>query len=164
MIQIRKFQKDDLKDAIKIWNEVVSEGIAFPQIDLLNEKTGFDFFTEQTYTGIAVDTDNNEIVGLYILHPNNVGRCGHICNASYAVASSQRGKQIGEALVCHCIKEAPKHGYRILQFNAVVADNKAALKLYHKLGFTPLGVIPEGFCKKDGTYEDIIPHFLSLHP
>ena len=45
MIQIRKFQKDDLKDAIKIWNEVVSEGIAFPQIDLLNEKGGFDFFT-----------------------------------------------------------------------------------------------------------------------
>ena len=31
--------------------------------------------------------ENDEIVGLYILHPNNIGRCGHICNASYAVKS-----------------------------------------------------------------------------
>lgn len=28
-------------------------------------------------------------------HPNNVGRCGHICNASYAVSSDARGRHIG---------------------------------------------------------------------
>ncbi len=31
---------------------------------------------------MAEDTDTGCIYGLYILHPNNVGRCGHICNAS----------------------------------------------------------------------------------
>ena len=46
-----------------------------------------------------------EIVGLYILHPNNVGRCGHICNASYAVKSQLRGHHIGEALVKHCMEQ-----------------------------------------------------------
>ncbi|WP_374936041.1 hypothetical protein [Streptococcus chenjunshii] len=40
-----------------------------------------------------------KIVGLYILHPNNIRRCGHICNASYAVSSAARGFQVGEALV-----------------------------------------------------------------
>ena len=30
---------------------------------------------------------------------NNVGRCGHICNASYAVDSFCRGQHIGEKLV-----------------------------------------------------------------
>ena len=31
----------------------------------------------------------------YILHPNNIGRCGHIANASYAVSSKSRGLHIG---------------------------------------------------------------------
>ncbi|MGN1480226.1 MAG: GNAT family N-acetyltransferase, partial [Acutalibacteraceae bacterium] len=37
-----------------------------------------------------------------------------------------------------------------------------ALRLYKKLGFTPLGVIPNGFLMKDGTYEDIVPHYIEL--
>ena len=106
MIEIRKFEPDDTDAAVKIWNEVVDDGIAFPQLDDLDHESGLAFFEEQTYTGIAVDSDTNEIVGLYILHPNNVGRCGHICNASYAVSSAHRGKQIGEFIVTDCIKRA----------------------------------------------------------
>ena len=103
MIEIRKFEPDDTDAAVKIWNEVVDDGVAFPQLDDLDHESGLAFFEEQTYTGIAVDSDTNEIVGLYILHPNNVGRCGHICNASYEVSSAHRGKQIGEFLVTDCI-------------------------------------------------------------
>ena len=61
-----------------------------------------------------------------------------------------------------CIKRAPEFDFKILQFNAVVASNKAALHLYKKLGFIQLGIIPKGFLLKDGTYEDIIPHYLTL--
>ena len=75
MIEIRKFEPDDTDAAVKIWNEVVDDGVAFPQLDDLDHESGLAFFEEQTYTGIAVDSDTNEIVGLYILHPNNVGRC-----------------------------------------------------------------------------------------
>ena len=50
----------------------------------------------------------------------------------------------------------------MLQFNAVVADNAPALALYKELGFVQLGVIPGGFRKKDGSYEDIIPHYFDL--
>ena len=102
------------------------------------------------------------IVGLYILHPNNVGRCGHICNASYAVRRDIRGQHVGEELVRHCLKTAKELNFRILQFNAVVRSNVHALALYKKLGFTQLGVIPGGFLLKDGTYEDIIPHYYEL--
>ena len=77
-IVIREYQTEDVTAAITIWNQVVEDGVAFPQEENLTEETGDAFFKEQTYTGIAVNTDNNEIVGLYILHPNNVGRCGEI--------------------------------------------------------------------------------------
>lgn len=160
-VTIREFNPDDVRNTVEIWNEIVRAGNAFPQIDELDEKTGEEFFQSQSYTGIAVD-ENGEIVGLYILHPNNVGRCGHICNASYAVKSGLRGKHIGEALVRDCIKTAKRLGFGILQFNAVVRSNKPALALYEKLGFVKLGVIPKGFLMKDGTYEDIIPHYIEL--
>ena len=85
---IRKFEDKDLSAMIAIWNEIVEEGIAFPQEEPLTSETGKAFFESQSYTGVA--DDDGKIVGLYILHPNNVGRCGHICNASYAVDSSSR--------------------------------------------------------------------------
>jgi len=161
-IQIREYTKEDVKEAVRIWNEVVEEGNAFPQTELLTESTGHELFSQQSYTGIAYDTETNEIVGLYILHPNNVGRCGHICNASYAVRKDMRGRRIGEKLVLHCIDKAKELGFKILQFNAVVGSNHRALRLYEKLGFEKLGVIPGGFLMKDGTYEDIIPHYRML--
>ena len=160
-VAIREYRSEDVQKAVEIWNEVVRAGNAFPQLELLDEKTGDEFFRSQSYTGIAAD-ESGEIVGLYILHPNNVGRCGHICNASYAVRSGLRGRHIGEALVRACIKTAKRLGFGILQFNAVVRTNKPALALYEKLGFVKLGVIPKGFLMKDGTYEDIIPHYIEL--
>ena len=161
-IVIREYQTEDVTAAITIWNQVVEDGVAFPQEENLTEETGDAFFKEQTYTGIAVNTDNNEIVGLYILHPNNVGRCGHICNASYAVKSTARNMGIGEKLVKDCMEKAAENGFKILQFNAVVKTNYSARHLYEKLGFKPLGVIPGGFLKKDGAYEDIVPYYHEL--
>jgi len=137
-IEIRAYYKDDNAEAIYIWNEVVQDGVAFPQMDLLTERSGDDFFSQQSYTGVAFNTDNKKVVGLYILHPNNVGRCGHICNASYAVKRGMRGQRIGEKLVSHCMSKAKELGFKILQFNAVVKTNKQALHLYEKLGFVRL--------------------------
>lgn len=201
-IEIFEFCESDIKNVIKIWNEVVSDGIAFPQEDCLNEASGLKFFAQQSFVGVAKvvkdvcdsgdlaveyscgsddfavgeacfsggamdevcfsDTAVNEIVGLYILHPNNIGRCGHICNASYAVFSKFRGMGIGEMLVSHCISKASEIGFGILQFNAVVATNIPALSLYKKLGFTKMAVIPRGFRLDDGSFADIVPHFIEV--
>lgn len=161
-LKIKKYEKTDLKDAVMIWNQVVEDGVAFPQTEPLTEETGHTFFEEQSFTGIAYDERSGEIVGLYILHPNNIGRCGHICNASYAVRADMRGQHIGELLVKHCMEKGKELGFRILQFNAVVSSNTYALRLYEKLGFVRLGTIPGGFLMKDGHYEDIIPHYHAL--
>ena len=144
-IEIKEYTKNDLKTMIQIWNEVVTDGNAFPQDTEMTANVANLFFQEQTYTGIAENADTHEILGLYILHPNNVGRCGHICNASYAVRKNIRGLHIGEKLVLDCLQKAKENQFRILQFNAVVATNTPALHLYERIGFKKLGTIPGGF-------------------
>lgn len=158
----REYRETDIVQMIAIWNEVVESGTAFPQIEKLTERDAHSFFSEQTFTGIVENSDTHEVLGLYILHPNNIGRCGHISNASYAVKSTARGQHIGEKLVSHSMDKAKESGFKLLQFNAVVKTNYNAIKLYEKLGFVKLGIIPKGFMMKDGTFEDIIPFYRTL--
>ena len=157
---IRKYTENDLPAMISIWNEVVEDGIAFPQEEPLTAESGSDFFASQTYSAVA--EEDGKIYGLYILHPNNVGRCGHICNASYAVSSESRGKHIGDLLVKDCLVQAKKCGFGVLQFNAVVESNIHARHLYERLGFIQLGTIPKGFRMKDGHFENICPYYHEL--
>lgn len=159
-IIVRRYEDADLAQMILIWNQVVEDGIAFPQTEPLNKQTGRAFFQNQTFTGIA--EQDGAIIGLYILHPNNIGRCGHIGNCSYAVKSGLRGLGVGEKLVSHSLETAAGHGFRLIQFNAVVSTNHGALHLYEKLGFTRLGTIPGGFLMKDGHYEDIVLFYIEL--
>lgn len=161
-LTVRVYREEDLPEMIRIWNEVVEEGIAFPQEEILSAQTGERFFGSQTCSAVALDAVTGKIYGLYILHPNNVGRCGHICNASYAVDSKCRGLHIGEKLVSDCLERARRYGFAILQFNAVVATNIHARHLYERLGFVQLGTIPKGFRMKDGHYEDICPYYKSI--
>lgn len=158
-IVVRKYSADDIPAMKDIWNEVVDEGVAFPQEDELTDEGAKDFFAQQTYCGVAVGEDG-KVYGMYILHPNNVGRCGHIANASYAVSSESRRLHIGEKLVRDCIAQAKEHGFGILQFNAVVATNIHARHLYERIGFKQLGTIPGGFRMDDGHYEDICPYYI----
>lgn len=159
-IMTRQYTEADVLHMMTIWNDIVEEGMAFPQEEPLTIEEARAFFAEQSYAGVA--EENGEILGLYIVHPNNVGRCGHIANASYGVASGQRGKRIGEKMVVDSLEIAGSLGFRIMQFNAVVTTNKGAIHLYKKLGFTPLGVIPNGFKQKDGRYVDMVAFYIEI--
>ena len=151
---VRVYSENDIIQMIAIWNRVVEDGMAFPQIELLDENSGALFFAQQTKTCVYEDADG-DIAGLYILHPNNIGRAGHIGNASFAVAADKRGLHLGQALVEDCLIRARQEGFRIMQFNAVVDTNVHALHLYERMGFKDLGIIPGGFYTKEKRFEDI---------
>lgn len=158
-LEIRPYREEDLAGMIKVWNEVVEAGEAFPQVEPLTMETARAFFAEQTLTTVAAIDD--KLFGLYILHPNNVGRCVHVANASYAVASSARGLGLGRELVKDSLAQAARKGFRGLQFNVVVATNEAAIHLYEDLGFTRVGTVPDGFCNFLGGYEDMHIYYKS---
>ncbi len=159
-MEIRKYKENDVKTMVRIWNQVVEEGIAFPQEEYLDEESGKEFFAGQSYCGVA--EDDGSVVGLYILHPNNIGRCGHISNASFAVDLKCRGKHVGEKLVSDCLAQAKKLGFGILQFNAVVENNVHARHLYERLGFVQIGTVPRGFRMKDGSLKNICLYYHEL--
>ncbi len=160
-MRVREYLEKDVPRMVEIWNQVVEDGVAYPQLDGLDSRTGEEFFARQTVSAVAVD-ERDRVWGLYILHPNNEGRCGHIANASYAVDRACRGEHIGEKLVLDSIAKGKKHGFRLLQFNAVVASNVHARHLYERVGFRLLGTIPGGFLMKDGHYEDICIYYIEL--
>ena len=60
-INIREYTKKDSEAVMKIWNQVVEDGVAFPQEECLDEVSGAEFFTQQTYTAAAVDKETGNI-------------------------------------------------------------------------------------------------------
>ena len=160
MLTIRDYRAEDLADAAAIWTAIVEQGDSFPGDAVLPPEEADRFFRSQTRTAMALD--GGERVGLYVLHPNNIGRCSHIANASYGVKAGLRGRGIGRALVLDSLESARALGFRGLQFNAVVAENAAAIALYEQLGFVRLGTVPGGYRRADGRYVDTYVYFHDL--
>lgn len=159
-IEILPFDVTHLEQLITIWNSIVAQGETFPQKEPLDMEDGLSFFSSQTFTGVAVK--DHRILGFYILHPNNIGRCSKIANASYGVTEAARGQGIGKKLVLHSLKTAKEKGFRILQFNAVVKTNLPAISLYKALGFKELGTIPRAYESIRGEYKDIELFYYNL--
>lgn len=149
-----------LTEMTKLWNEVIEDGIAFPGIEFYDD-TSFEEFLK-TQSAVTCLLCDSHLAGFYILHPNNIGRCSHIANASYCINSNFRGKNLFHSLVEKSLEESKELGFRGLQYNAVVATNYAAIRTYTKSGFEIIGTIPGGFQLKDGSYSNMYVMFKNL--
>lgn len=96
-ITVREYGENDINGMISVWNEVVRDGVAFPQTEELDFESGKKFFAEQTCCPVATD-ENGEVLGMYILHPNNVGRCGHFVMQAMRFPHRQGEKVSAESL------------------------------------------------------------------
>lgn len=159
-ITFRPYSEEDIPVLTALWNEVLSDGVAFPGEVLYNEPDFSEYMSQQTAVNCMLA--DGKIAGYYILHPNNIGRCSHVANASYLMDKRFRGQHLGNKLVGHSIAAARKAGFRGMQFNAVVSENYPALHIYQNAGFEIVGTIPGGFRVKDGRYVDMYVMYLPL--
>ena len=103
-----------------------------------------------------------QILGSYILRPNQSGGGSHIANAGFMVSASSRGQGIGRAMAEHCLSEARRLGFRAMQFNYVISTNTAAIRLWQDLGFDIVGTLPGAFRHPDKGYIDVYVMYRSL--
>ncbi|WP_299440302.1 GNAT family N-acetyltransferase [uncultured Aquimarina sp.] len=143
-MNIRKAIESDFDQVWQIFSEVIKTGDTYvfnpntPQKDL--KKHWFADYME-TY----VMEENEQILGTYIIKPNQIDLGNHIANCSYMVNPDAQGKGIGKKLCEHSLKIAKENNYEGIQFNIVVSTNKGAVKLWEKYGFQIIGTTPKGF-------------------
>ena len=95
-IIVKKFEPSLNAAAVAIWNEVVEEGMAFPQTETLDHPSGLAFFSKQSFTGVAVD--QGERPGRRPLYPASQQRGPmrpHL-QRELCRKSGLRGQHIGE--------------------------------------------------------------------
>lgn len=88
---------------------------------------------------------DGQVLGCYRLAPNQMGPGDHVANGSYMVAPQARGQGVASTLCEHSLEQARQAGFSAMQFNAVVASNTTAVRLWQRHGFRIVGQVPGAF-------------------
>ena len=161
MLKIRPAISTD-RDAIwNIFHSVVATGDTYVfDSETSREEALAYWFRADTHTYVA--EQNGQIVGSYILRPNQPVLGSHVANAGFMVAPNGRGLGVGRAMGEHCLTEALRLGFRAMQFNFVVSTNESAVHLWLDLGFKIVGTLPGAFRHSEKGYVDVYVMFRSL--
>jgi L-amino acid N-acyltransferase YncA len=164
------------RDAIwNIFHEVVAAGDTYALDPNISREDALAYwFAPVTLTyvaegdplgdGVAVPTivRARQILGTYILRPNQSGGGSHVANAGFMVSAGARGQGLGRAMAEHCLSEARRLGFRAMQFNYVISTNTAAIRLWQDLGFEIVGTLANAFRHPDKGYVDVYVMYRSL--
>ena len=155
-------------DRDAIWNtfhEVVAAGDTYALDPNISRENALAYwFAPDTHTYVAEGdaVDARQILGTYILRPNQSGGGSHVANAGFMVSARARGQGIGRAMAEHCLSEARRLGFRAMQFNYVISTNTAAIRLWQGLGFEIVGTLASAFRHPDEGYVDVYVMYRSL--
>jgi len=164
-VQLVLADERDVEPLRRLYRVIVDEGNSYPH-DLFPDQDDFmDYWFRGKSTVAAYVPDRDNAVGMagaFYLKPNWPGRAGHVANAGFIVAPDWRNKGLGWLLGRTMLAHAKQLGYRSVIFNLVFSENAIARRLWTKLEFTELGVVPGAARKNDGTYQDAMVMFRSL--
>lgn len=79
----------------------------------------------------------------------------HRADFGIGIEKDYWGLGIGRVLTEACIESAKKAGYAQLELE-VVADNKAAISLYQRVGFCEYGRNPMGFRSRNTGWQELV--------
>ena len=141
------FRKATETDQDKVW-EIFSKVIETGDTYVFDPNTPKEDLKKHWFAAhmeTFVIEDNRQILGTYIIKPNQLGLGNHIANCSYMVHPNAQGKGIGKKLCEHSLQIAKERNFEGIQFNCVVSTNKGAVELWKKYGFEINGTTPNGF-------------------
>lgn len=145
-----KFRRGFASDWPNIWpifRDVVAAGDTYPYLPDISESAARTAWLSNRASRRVTYVAELEgvIVGTAYLKPNQVGLGDHVANAGWMIAPAESGHGIGRLFALYILEEAARLGYRAMQFNAVVATNERALRLWTSMGFEIVGTVPDAF-------------------
>jgi len=143
-LDIREIGADEFDLVWPIFRAIVSAGetYAYPR-DITFEQARSLWTTAPSRCFVC--ESEREILGCYMLRPNQGGPGSHVANAGYMTAAHARGKGVAGALCEHSMVAARSEGFLAMQFNCVVSSNEIAVRLWQKHGFRIVGTLPKVF-------------------
>ena len=156
-ICVRQAQTADLDAVLAIYNEGIEDRIATLDQALKTLQDIEQWWTEhdsQRYM-VLVGLHADRVVGWASLNHFS-HRCAHdaIADLSIYVSREYRGRGVGTALL-DCVEQcARESGFHKIVLHAL-NDNELGKQLYHKLGYTDVGIFREHGAL-EGRYVDVI--------
>lgn len=90
-----------------------------------------------------------------VMAVSGMKRLAHRCEVAIAIYREYCGRGIGRKMMETALETAKQMGYEQAELE-VVSSNRAAIRLYEKLGFKQYGIFPHNMKYKDGSYADCV--------
>lgn len=143
-LAIREIGADGFSRAWPIFRAVIANGDTYSYPPDLGEDEARAMWTTPPSRCFVAERDG-EVLGLYMLRPNQPGLGDHVANCGYMVAPHARGQGIASAMCEHSLAQASRDGFTAMQFNFVVDSNEGAVRLWQRHGFAIVGHVPGAF-------------------
>ncbi len=141
---IRRANEQDWPAIWAILRPVFRAAATYAIDPAIDEQTARSYWL-LTPAACFVACDGPDILGTFYIKTNAQGGGAHVCNCGYMTLEAAQGRGVAAEMCLRSQTEAVALGYRAMQFNMVLASNTGAVRLWHRLGFETVGVIPKVF-------------------
>jgi len=143
-LAIREIGADGFTRAWPIFRAVVAAGDTYSYPPDIDEALARAMWTTPPSRCFVAERDD-EVLGVYMLRPNQPGLGDHVANCGYMVSPHARGQGVASAMCEHSLAQARGAGFTAMQYNFVVSSNEAAVRLWQRHGFAIVGRVPAAF-------------------
>lgn len=158
---IREIGADEFPRAWPVFKTVIASGDTYSYAPDMTMAQACALWTTPPSRCLLAERDG-DVLGCYMLRPNQPGLGDHVANCGYMVAPSARGQGIAGKMCEHSLDTARRAGFTAMQFNFVVASNAGAFRLWERHGFSRIGTVPGAFRHRTLGLTDIHIMFRTL--
>lgn len=144
-VEFRQADDDDWSAIWLIFEAVVATGDTYAYPPDIGFDEGRTLWMGGDRKQVFVAAVDETIAGTAFIRPNQPGLGDHVANAAWMISPEHRGQGLGRSFAGYVIEQAKTAGYQAMQFNAVVASNEPAVRLWESLGFEIVGTVPAAF-------------------
>jgi ribosomal protein S18 acetylase RimI-like enzyme len=143
-VTLREIQANEFERVWPIFQSVIAGGDTYSYAPDTRFEQARDAWTTAPSRCFVAERDG-DVLGAYLLKPNQSGLGNHVANAGYMVSPSARGQGIASTMCKHSMEQARCAGFTAMQFNFVVSTNTIAVHLWQRHGFQIVGRVPGAF-------------------